>query len=236
MLKSIEIKNYRGIKNLKIDNFKKYNFFVGDNGSCKTTILESLFSAFPNSPEGIITAANSRGLQVNLDNKYNFFFNADEENKIEFILNDEIVTKINTKNFIEKNSLDLTNTSVSIEAKLSSLMSPKFLYNSLKSYGEKVFLDVDIMIDNIFNITTNIKNINNNLLNKYSKIYGSSYFISPSIKYKGNASLVIKELIKNKKKNELIDILNLFEKDIDDINLDGSQVLMMKLKLYLLMK
>ena len=119
MLKSIEIKNYRGIKNLKIDNFKKYNFFVGDNGSCKTTILESLFSAFPNSPEGIITAANSRGLQVNLDNKYNFFFNADEENKIEFILNDEIVTKINTKNFIEKNSLDLTNTSVSIEAKLS---------------------------------------------------------------------------------------------------------------------
>lgn len=228
MLKSIEIKNYRGIKNLKIDNFKKYNFFVGDNGSCKTTILESLFSAFPNSPEGIITAANSRGLQVNLDNKYNFFFNADEENKIEFILNDEIVTKINTKNFIEKNSLDLTNTSVSIEAKLSSLMSPKFLYNSLKSYGEKVFLDVDIMIDNIFNITTNIKDINNNLLNKYSKIYGSSYFISPSIKYKGNASLVIKELIKNKKKNELIDILNLFEKDIDDINLDGSQVLLSK--------
>ena len=160
MLKSIEIKNYRGIKNLKIDNFKKYNFFVGDNGSCKTTILESLFSAFPNSPEGIITAANSRGLQVNLDNKYNFFFNADEENKIEFILNDEIVTKINTKNFIEKNSLDLTNTSVSIEAKLSSLMSPKFLYNSLKSYGEKVFLDVDSMIDNIFNITTNIDDIN----------------------------------------------------------------------------
>ena len=40
--------------------------------------------------------------------------------------------------------------------------------------------------------------------------------------------MVIKELIKNKKKNELIDILNLFEKDIDDINLDGSQVLLSK--------
>ena len=42
MIKSIAIKNYRGIKDLEIDNFKKYNFFIGDNGSKKTTILESL--------------------------------------------------------------------------------------------------------------------------------------------------------------------------------------------------
>ena len=42
MIKSIRIKNYRGIKDLEIDNFKKYNFFIGDNGSKKTTILESI--------------------------------------------------------------------------------------------------------------------------------------------------------------------------------------------------
>ena len=42
MIKSIRIENYRGIKDLEIDNFKKYNFFIGDNGSKKTTILESV--------------------------------------------------------------------------------------------------------------------------------------------------------------------------------------------------
>ena len=35
MIKSIRIKNYRGIKDLEIGNFKKYNFFIGDNGSKK---------------------------------------------------------------------------------------------------------------------------------------------------------------------------------------------------------
>ena len=33
MIKSIKIKNYRGIRDLKIDNFKKYNFFIYDYGS-----------------------------------------------------------------------------------------------------------------------------------------------------------------------------------------------------------
>lgn len=33
MIKSIVIKNYRGIRDLKIDNFKKYNFFIYDYGS-----------------------------------------------------------------------------------------------------------------------------------------------------------------------------------------------------------
>lgn len=42
MIKSIAIKNYRGIKDLEIGNFKKYNFFIEDNGSKKTTILESI--------------------------------------------------------------------------------------------------------------------------------------------------------------------------------------------------
>lgn len=46
MIKSIAIKNYRGIKDLEINNFKKYNFFIGDNGSKKTTILESLGIAY----------------------------------------------------------------------------------------------------------------------------------------------------------------------------------------------
>ncbi len=42
MLKNIHIKNYRGIKDLKIDDFKRINLFVGDNNSGKTSVLEAI--------------------------------------------------------------------------------------------------------------------------------------------------------------------------------------------------
>lgn len=229
MLKSIEIKNYRGIKNLKIDNFKKYNFFVGDNGSCKTTILESLVSALPNNPEGIINAANSRGLQVRLDNKYNFFFNADEENNIEFVLNNETITKISTKNFIEKNSSEFTNNSINNENEINSSSSSKFLYNIVKFFKSKKFLDMNITIDNNYDISFP-KNftLEKNLLKSSLNEYGKGRLISPLVKYKRDLSRIISELIKDKKKDNLIEILNYFEKNIDDIIIDNYQILLSK--------
>lgn len=37
--KKIEIKNFRGIDHLKIDDFSRVNIFLGQNGSGKTSIL-----------------------------------------------------------------------------------------------------------------------------------------------------------------------------------------------------
>ena len=42
MLKDIHIQNYRGIKDLKIKDFKRINLLVGDNNSGKTSVLEAL--------------------------------------------------------------------------------------------------------------------------------------------------------------------------------------------------
>jgi AAA15 family ATPase/GTPase len=42
MLKDIHIKNYRGIKDLKIKDFKRINLLVGDNNSGKTSVLEAV--------------------------------------------------------------------------------------------------------------------------------------------------------------------------------------------------
>lgn len=44
MLKDIHIKNYRGIKDLKIKDFKRINLLVGDNNSGKTSVLEAVGS------------------------------------------------------------------------------------------------------------------------------------------------------------------------------------------------
>ena len=45
MLKSISIKNFRGIQRCSIDDFADVNAFLGRNGSGKSTILESIYLA-----------------------------------------------------------------------------------------------------------------------------------------------------------------------------------------------
>ena len=94
MIESISIKNYRGIENLELNNFKKYNFFVGDNSSCKTTLLEAIFSSTISNLYGIINVANTKGEAVKCENINSFFYNADTDNNIEFFLNEKIKTII----------------------------------------------------------------------------------------------------------------------------------------------
>jgi AAA15 family ATPase/GTPase len=48
MLKNIHIQNYRGIKDLKIKDFKRINLFVGDNNSGKTSVIEAIAILQPN--------------------------------------------------------------------------------------------------------------------------------------------------------------------------------------------
>ena len=40
--KNIEIKNFRGIDHLEIDDFSRVNVFVGQNNSGKSTVLEAI--------------------------------------------------------------------------------------------------------------------------------------------------------------------------------------------------
>jgi len=42
-LKKIIINNFRGVRSAEIEGFKRINFFLGKNNSCKTTILEAIF-------------------------------------------------------------------------------------------------------------------------------------------------------------------------------------------------
>lgn len=43
MIESLHVQNFKGFKNLKIKNLSDVNIIVGDNGSGKTALLESLF-------------------------------------------------------------------------------------------------------------------------------------------------------------------------------------------------
>ena len=198
MIEKIEIKNYRGIEEISIDNFKKYNIFVGDNSSCKTSVMEAIYSSLPNVRDGIITTANSRGMQVRLDNIHNFFYNADIKKEIQFILDDKIITKINRKenNNVENEKIikNIENNTISKNLMNMNVLNAnmKYLYDILQKdkNNDKEHMDISVMIDNfiqiLFQERINIKSGN---------YYGKSSWITPLSKYQNDTAKVVKKII-----------------------------------------
>ena len=217
MIEKIRIKNYRGIKSLEIDNLKKYNFFIGNNGSSKTTSLEAIFSAIPNDGNAIVIMANSRGMQVKLSNNNSFFYNSNINDDIEFALNDDITTKISLKNINRLNNNLLNSNNYN-----------EFIYNiSVFEKNNKTLYESNFGIDpsnRIFPIE--IKT--NTEWNEYIEKYGRCFWISPLTKYQYGIAQIAKEMIENKKKEYILKAIGFFEEDIDDIVSDGTEVLLSK--------
>lgn len=99
MLKDIHIQNYRGIKDLKIKDFKRINILVGDNNSGKTSVLEAiLLLLVPKNPlllldlmlkKDVSIQMPNAGIQLNIADEESWrklsysFFRANSGNQIE---------------------------------------------------------------------------------------------------------------------------------------------------------
>jgi len=76
MFTSITIENLRGINQLSINDFKKFNLFVGKNNCGKTTVLEALFLLInPSNAELILRINNFRGLDLLDERLWSLLFN-----------------------------------------------------------------------------------------------------------------------------------------------------------------
>ena len=76
MYKDITIERFRGIKHLKIDDFRQVNLFVGKNNCGKTTILEALFLLTgPTNPELPLKINSFRNFNIIDENSWSLFFN-----------------------------------------------------------------------------------------------------------------------------------------------------------------
>lgn len=69
MYEKIEIKNFRSIKELEIQDFKTVNLFVGKNGCGKSTVLESMF---------LLTGPTNPELPIKVNIFRNYFNNVDD--------------------------------------------------------------------------------------------------------------------------------------------------------------
>lgn len=64
MLQALTIKNFRGIRELALEDFGRINIFVGANGVGKTTILEALALVTSPYPNALRSLAEARGLSL----------------------------------------------------------------------------------------------------------------------------------------------------------------------------
>jgi recombinational DNA repair ATPase RecF len=63
MVDSFSIRNFRSFNEVKVDDCRKINILVGDNGSGKTALLEALFLAGGVSPEIVLRTRLWRGAE-----------------------------------------------------------------------------------------------------------------------------------------------------------------------------
>ena len=226
MIKSIAIKNYRGIKDLEIGNFKKYNFFIGDNGSKKTTILESIGIGLSLLEfERILKNARNRKMKIKKENVSSLFFNSDTNNTIKFIL--ETTDNIKTETVI---SIDKT---LSMFQDFSSSEINNDFSNYL--YTIKKRIKEDKLKTNIY-----VKE-NSQIIYKDSKMdkiplsfqnflekYNISIEISDNLKNSSDTIFQIDRIIKNRKKEELLKYLQIIDKDIKEIYINDEEIFVEK--------
>ena len=226
MIKSIRIKNYRGIKDLEIGNFKKYNFFIGDNGSKKTTILESIGIGLSLLEfERILKNARNRKMKIKKENVSSLFFNSDTNNTIKFIL--ETTDNIKTETVI---SIDKT---LSMFQDFSSSEINNDFSNYL--YTIKKRIKEDKLKTNIY-----VKE-NSQIIYKDSKMdkiplsfqnflekYNISIEISDNLKNSSDTIFQIDRIIKNRKKEELLKYLQIIDKDIKEIYINDEEIFVEK--------
>lgn len=206
MINSIQIQNYRGIKDMRVDNFKKYNIFTGDNGSCKTTILEALVGSGRNAVTLLIEMSDERGVKLNKKNINSFFYNTKINNNINIIINDSIKTEIYVNrqqdNIFDKNYLNA---------------NEDFLYGYIQKINNEIVTDIDIFIKEESQYGTIVKQAEGEIEKKV-------VIITPNNKISSVIALKIKEFIEKKRKNEILELLKKFDSNIDDVILDGKEI------------
>ena len=68
-LKSVSIKNFKGVKNMEIEFTPKVNLLIGDNGAGKTSVLEAIAVALSGMLKGIQGVPAKNILQSDIDRK-----------------------------------------------------------------------------------------------------------------------------------------------------------------------
>ena len=223
--KNIEIKNFRGIDHLKIDDFSRVNVFLGQNGSGKTSILETLLMlsgmSNPELPQAI-NAIRSRGVSGQFLHVRDIFHNLMLQNAPEISATQYDGTK---------RHLSLRMPYVFDEQEQSAIPIGQIPRSDAMVQVNQVEMAFDITTDGKVNNYKSTLTFNQKELPKDRKIaegYQESMIASliPSSLLSANVSYDLAELVKRKMKQIVVDRISLFDSRVRSVEVlaDGVYV------------
>lgn len=120
MFESIEIKNFKGIKNLTLNNLKGINLIIGKNSTLKSTILESLFiNCLPTSAEQLFKVNSQRDHNIISSDIFKSFF-------YKLNIKENIYFKVIHKNTHE-HSINISYENIP-DSPLSAILNMRFMF------------------------------------------------------------------------------------------------------------
>ena len=220
--KSIEIKNFRGIKELQIDDLARVNVLLGHNNSGKTTVLEALLllvgMSNPNLPQQL------NGLRSNtifsFDNIKYLFNGVDITKKPEFIAkqydNVERHLELNlTFTFDENSQQDIHDYKSASSETITFFNTLKMAFDIHTDAGKSNY-ESSLIVNSSGFVT--VRNIAEGYLEK-----NNAYLISANLNG-DNIALGLSELIMRKQKEDILEYLKLFDSRINAIEIVNKGV------------
>ena len=232
MFENIQIKNFRGIKNLEIDKLARINLFVGDNNCGKSSLLEALF---------LLTAPTNTALDLSI----NFIREYMRVNKNDIQLlfygykfngNNTINISANMKNF--KTNLEIIHYEKAVENNVlldkDNVSNQKQIEYGLKNIFSLSDKNKTTQYENTIKFTENIISlVENQQSTPISKSFHQNEndidntvfakFIPPKYKFESSISK-LREIKEQKKDHEIISVINKIEPKIVGIDYIGNDV------------
>lgn len=226
MLQNIKIKNFKKFAELNLQKFSRINVFIGNNNSGKSTVLEAIdicgTNDFYNSLQRSLRIKNideSRAIMrrmMPVRQRFDLLGNVED-----YLFND---TKFKQATFALSGENILQNTVISIgidnkiDTEQINLREENFIQeHSLikQSINYKVTVSGNLKNESAI-VIDNDNGLMSTRIKQPYKIYNVTYFQTKNIEVIGS---LYSNLVKNKKKNLLIEKLQVFDSSISNIEL-----------------
>lgn len=225
MINSIEIKNFKGIKDLKLENFSKINFFVGKANTGKTSILEALFAFLLKNPNDIMMLLDVRRMHIDSDVFQSFFYDYLLEKKPTIKSDDiELIIDCDRNSQYTNISTNKNNTVTDLSSGTNEI---NFIYKNSqgkKTFNiKKIFLNLDqIQFQHSLNLDGSFVFPE---INDVDFIYQGSF-------YDNNLREYLSKIVEEKeKKEDLKKICKDFSEDIEELYFSKNKIVIQKTNL-----
>ena len=227
MIESVEVKNYKIIDYLKVENLTNINVFVGKNNCGKTSLLEAMFLNFqPTNPRLIhdVISRIIRRISPNYDNLEWFFHKMNIQKCIEIISvynNEKMYLKITPK--LPDNSTFKIVNDMDDKQDSNNIYSPKAIFglDFKVKFNGKSEVKCGFTIENI----DNQYEIKGGVIPNYPSFAGL-FMPSNGVSLNVILSDIIEEIRKLKKEKDLNKYLAVFDKQILDVEVMGNEIML----------